>query len=685
MKQAEKDGLRLAIVIFVASVAGYGLLTPYMPVNLAQNIIGACKWAALTSNAINASVLAKVAKQGTERVAGTIVGGFLGHVIFMLIALYVHVEIGDHDLAGIFLALAAAFAAYCSVTLGSKYKLPYATKLANTTFLLVTFGSVSVGIEGSRLLAISRVIGISCGVLLVELGSMLIFPKSATEASLEEMGATLHKLCEMNRVAWGHGPLYQPEWLAAWKRQAQKVGEAPERLPSTDDYWSMDPAARERKYEEECESVLSNIYGNLQKVGDLLPLTKAEIFVGVWMKKLFFLPGNPFYPVGWHLPDKDMKDLANHVRKIARGLYTLHLSFTEGFDEHMVEMLSQNYPRRLMPALAQTCQEALDVAANAFPNSATLDPTAKDSFAAVGEGLLRISDYQRRRILQHMKHTRTLRKRMFAQEASRPPEPPLQSRDPPSPQASSGLRTLGSMFSRKRPFVRAASLDGARIGRSSLDFGRSSVDGRDVERGMQPVREELSREPSTCLSNPFEDDLTAPLLPRPLAGEGAPSRDALPSGVPLLPNGMTDPVDIKGQTSRANGVGDGMPVSETAVPVGSPSEALANLPNQITITTRPSGQDRVDRAASFIKVAPLVPQGFLGSLLVPMRSKIKLSLLLCPAAFVDFYEVLAFMVMSTYCVRYALVLKCSTRHCTLSGEHMCICDRLTYLLPLRHD
>lgn len=67
MKQAEKDGLRLAIVIFVASMAGYGLLTPYMPAELAQNIVGACKWAALTSNAINASVLAKVAKQGTER------------------------------------------------------------------------------------------------------------------------------------------------------------------------------------------------------------------------------------------------------------------------------------------------------------------------------------------------------------------------------------------------------------------------------------------------------------------------------------------------------------------------------------------------------------------------------------------------------------------------------------------
>jgi hypothetical protein len=50
-------------------------------------------------------------------------------------------------------------------------------------------------------------------------------------------------------------------------------------------------------------------------VGDLLPLTKAEIFLCVWMKKLIFIPGNPFYPVGWHLPEKDMKELASRIRK----------------------------------------------------------------------------------------------------------------------------------------------------------------------------------------------------------------------------------------------------------------------------------------------------------------------------------------------------------------------------------
>jgi hypothetical protein len=35
------------------------------------------------------------------RVVGTIIGGFLGHIVFIVIALYLHVEVGDHDLAGV--------------------------------------------------------------------------------------------------------------------------------------------------------------------------------------------------------------------------------------------------------------------------------------------------------------------------------------------------------------------------------------------------------------------------------------------------------------------------------------------------------------------------------------------------------------------------------------------------------
>jgi hypothetical protein len=53
------------------------------------------------------------------------------------------------------------------------------------------------------------------------------------------------------------------------------------------------------------------------QVADLLPLLKSEIFIGVWFGKMIFLPGNPWYPVGWRLPEKDMKDLATHLRRVS--------------------------------------------------------------------------------------------------------------------------------------------------------------------------------------------------------------------------------------------------------------------------------------------------------------------------------------------------------------------------------
>jgi hypothetical protein len=53
------------------------------------------------------------------------------------------------------------------------------------------------------------------------------------------------------------------------------------------------------------------------QVADLLPLLKSEIFIGVWFGKMVFLPGNPWYPVGWRLPEKDMKDLATHLRRVS--------------------------------------------------------------------------------------------------------------------------------------------------------------------------------------------------------------------------------------------------------------------------------------------------------------------------------------------------------------------------------
>lgn len=58
---------------------------------------------------------------------------------------------------------------------------------------------------------------------------------------------------------------------------------------------------------------------------------RSEVYLGVFKKHLCFLPGLPFgVQMGrWCLPQTEMQTLATCVRKLARLLWTLHLTFQE--------------------------------------------------------------------------------------------------------------------------------------------------------------------------------------------------------------------------------------------------------------------------------------------------------------------------------------------------------------------
>ena len=58
---------------------------------------------------------------------------------------------------------------------------------------------------------------------------------------------------------------------------------------------------------------------------------KSEIYMGVLKKHLCFFPGLPFgCQLGrWTLPQTEMQTLATCVRRLARLLWTLHLTFQE--------------------------------------------------------------------------------------------------------------------------------------------------------------------------------------------------------------------------------------------------------------------------------------------------------------------------------------------------------------------
>lgn len=58
---------------------------------------------------------------------------------------------------------------------------------------------------------------------------------------------------------------------------------------------------------------------------------RSEVYLGVFKKHLCFIPGLPFgVQMGrWSLPQTEMQTLATCVRRLARLLWTLHLTFQE--------------------------------------------------------------------------------------------------------------------------------------------------------------------------------------------------------------------------------------------------------------------------------------------------------------------------------------------------------------------
>ena len=55
-----------------------------------------------------------------------------------------------------------------------------------------------------------RVLGIACGVILLEITAILVFPRSATQVAVEKMGSALQKLAALNQMTWVQGPWQAP-------------------------------------------------------------------------------------------------------------------------------------------------------------------------------------------------------------------------------------------------------------------------------------------------------------------------------------------------------------------------------------------------------------------------------------------------------------------------------------------
>ncbi|CAL5227833.1 g10862 [Coccomyxa viridis] len=409
LKEPYTNALQVAIAVFIATALGYGIVLPDAAVQsaYARQFSQACKWSAITSLTISAPVIGKVAQTGAERILGTFVGGSLGFLTYIVGRTF---WTPDTRSDGVTLSLAATLVAYSSVVLGKKLNLAYSAKLYGIAFLIVTFGAVDEETTGTSvfLLASMRVLGIACGVIILELTAILVYPRSATQEAVAKMGLALEKLAELNRMTWLQGP-----WESPSQNGKSARADGYETLPgaSTEGEEAKAAAKEQAAREDKYERLLMDVYNALYKVEEQTPLAAAEVYLFTWRGHLCFLPGLPWLALGrWHLPKAQMDALATCVRRVARLLWSINVSFVDGFDENMLYLLQQQYPSDLMPLLAEHSQGALQEAVDAFPGKDCVISSNLTLFVTAVEGLMRISDYQRRRILHLIKHFKSAHK-----------------------------------------------------------------------------------------------------------------------------------------------------------------------------------------------------------------------------------------------------------------------------------
>jgi hypothetical protein len=81
--------------------------------------------------------------------------------------------------------------------------------------------------------------------------------------------------------------------------------------------------------------MLMEVYNKLVKCDELLPVAANEVYFKTFRGRWCFLPGIPFLSAhclghqSWRLPQREMHDLATCMRRVARVLWAIHVTFQE--------------------------------------------------------------------------------------------------------------------------------------------------------------------------------------------------------------------------------------------------------------------------------------------------------------------------------------------------------------------
>ncbi len=82
--------------------------------------------------------------------------------------------------------------------------------------------------------------------------------------------------------------------------------------------------------------MLMQVYDKLVKCDELLPVAANEVYFKTFRGRWCFLPALPWLrmsclgsPGSWRIPQREMHDLATCMRRVARVLWALHVTFQE--------------------------------------------------------------------------------------------------------------------------------------------------------------------------------------------------------------------------------------------------------------------------------------------------------------------------------------------------------------------
>ncbi|CAL8465245.1 g4780 [Coccomyxa elongata] len=400
-----RQAIRQGIGVCIAVTLGYAImgLLGGKQKRIGLQWLQGCKWAAITIVVVAAPMLGKVTQVSVERTIGTIFGGLLGLATVLL----GHGFGQDEDIAITgFVAFLVGFGAVC---VGYALSLDYSAKLFVMTFVLVVMGSNEPA--DASLVALTRIVGIVGGVMLMLMLSVFVFPKSASHQAADNMAEAMIDLVNLSKLAWKatNGNTEKQETKQRMEHARQLDGYI--LLQQEDDDSARKAAANRREAAEvECEKMLMCVYDKLVKCDELLPVAANEVYFKTFRGRWCFLPALPWLrlsclgsPGSWRIPQRKMHDLATCMRRVARVLWALHVTFQEGFEGEVALVLRRHFPPTLLTDLQASSQGALVELAQAFPYQPAASSLGLTRFTQVVSDLIRISEEQRNSAVQSLK------------------------------------------------------------------------------------------------------------------------------------------------------------------------------------------------------------------------------------------------------------------------------------------